>query len=233
MPTDINIRTFTGAAAAPYIPLIARLRLEVFREYPYLRDSTLETELVHLKTYTACREAVVVVVFDGSKIVGASTGIPLECEPETVRRPFLERLLSPASFYYFSESALLKQYRRRGIAHHFFDLREQHARSLRRFDHICFCALVRPENDPRKPPDYLPLYDFWRKRGCVQHPDMRCSFYWKETGEEKPSEKEMIVWTKELSAAPFEGRPLSTHAEGIEKLCRTGILDDSLGGEDG
>src|SRR5258706_14299229 len=118
--SDIKIRTFTGSSIKIYVPSIARLRLEVFREYPNLYESDLQHETQYLRKYSNCKEAIVVIVFDGSEIVGAATGLPLQYETETVKKPFLEQKLNVPSFYYFGESLLLKNYRERGISHHFF-----------------------------------------------------------------------------------------------------------------
>lgn len=197
MNTNITIRSFTGSSLKNYISSIARLRLEVFREYPYLYAGDLEEEIEHLKKYTKSKEAIVVIVFDGSEIVGASTGIPLDLEEPFLQEAFLEHDLDPASFFFFSESILLKPYRGRGIGHHFFDIREEHVRKIGRFDHICFCTPLRPEGDPKRPSDYIPLNDFWRKRGYAQHPELQCTVSWKEIGQTRPSNKTMTFWVKE------------------------------------
>ena len=46
----MEIRLLHGAAIAPYIDDLARLRLSVFREFPYLYDGTPEYEADHLAT---------------------------------------------------------------------------------------------------------------------------------------------------------------------------------------
>ncbi len=125
--SNIKICKFTGAAMKTYLPAIARLRIEVFRDYPYLYEGNMQDEVEYLKKYADCKDAVLVVVFDGSEIVGVSTGIPLENEIEEVKKPFIESKLEISSYYYFSESMLLKKYRGRGLGHHFFDEREAHA----------------------------------------------------------------------------------------------------------
>src|SRR3712207_8363574 len=59
----------------------------------------------------------------------------------------------PEAVYYFGESVLLPAYRRRGIGHAFFDAREQAALEYG-FRIAAFCAVERPADDPRMPPDY-------------------------------------------------------------------------------
>jgi hypothetical protein len=201
MYSSIKILPFTGKNVETYLPSIARLRIEVFREFPFLQEKTLDEELHLLKKYTECPEAIVVIVFNGSTIVGASTGIPLCQENDNVLKLLKENKKNPDSFFFFSESFLLKPYRGRGIGHHFFDLREEHVAHLKRFNHICFSAIQRP--DKKKPHDYLPLNDFWRKRGFTEHPELQYFLSWKDHDEKKFSEKLLTCWIKRLSSTPL------------------------------
>ena len=59
----LTIARFSGPALAGYLDDVARLRMEVFREFPYLYDGTLEYERNYLKKYVRCAQAVVVVAF--------------------------------------------------------------------------------------------------------------------------------------------------------------------------
>jgi hypothetical protein len=196
--SNIKIRAFTGSGIKTYIPSIAKLRIEVFKEYPFLYMGDMEYETRYLKKYTQCKEAIAVLIFDGAKIVGASTGLPLEDETEEVQKPFVDHGLNPSEYFYFGESILLQPYRGRGLGHHFFDLREAHAKHLKRFKHTCFCTVSRPKNHPRRPKDHMPLETFWKKRGYTEHPEFKCAIYWKDMDEDKESPKPMVFWTKDL-----------------------------------
>jgi hypothetical protein len=196
--SDIKIRTFTGSQIRTYLPSIARLRIEVFRDFPFLYEDNLDSETQYLKKYASCKEAILVMVFDGSEIVGASTGIPLEFETDAIKKPFVQKGLDTSQYFYFSESVLLKRYRGRGIGHHFFDQREAHAQKLKKYKYICFCCVVRPEDHPQRPDDYIPLDDFWQKRGYVQHPEMHSFISWPDIGEKEETEKSMVFWIKPI-----------------------------------
>ncbi|MBI2743418.1 MAG: GNAT family N-acetyltransferase [Chlamydiales bacterium] len=196
--STIKICKFTGSAIKTYLPGIARLRVEIFRDYPYLYEDDIHSETEYLRKYSNCKEAMVVIVFDGSEIVGASTGIPLEEESDEVKKVFTDRKIDPSPYYYFSESMLLKKYRGRGIGHHFFDVREAHVKSLQKYKQICFCTVLRPEQDTLKPDDYIPLDDFWKKRGYVKHPELTNPMGWLDIGTEKNSDKPMVFWVKTI-----------------------------------
>lgn len=193
---DIKICSYTGPNLKTYLPSIIRLRIEVLREYPYLCNRTIEQEREYLKKYKNCNDAIAVIVFDGSKIVGTSIGIPLRQQSATIQKPFLEAHLKPASYFYFGESFLLKNYRGRGIGHHFYDLREQHVQNLKKFQYISFCPMSRPEDHPQKPVDYIYPVEFWRKRGYVENPELKCTRIWQDTDQETPSEKQLTFWIK-------------------------------------
>ncbi|MCF7978933.1 MAG: GNAT family N-acetyltransferase [Chromatiaceae bacterium] len=71
------------------------------------------------------------------------------------------------------------------------------------FDWYAFCAVQRDSDDPRRPPDYVPLNRFWHKRGYQCHPELSTSFSWKEFGEPAETPKPMLFWLK--SARPSDG----------------------------
>lgn len=197
--SNIKICKFTGEAMKTYLPAIARLRIEVFRDYPYLYERTMHDETQYLKKYANCKDAVLIVIFDGSEIVGVSTGIPLEDEFREVKKPFRENEIDMSTYYHFSESMLLKKYRSRGLGHHFFDEREAHAQKLNKYNHLCLYCIARPDDDALKPDDYIPQDDFLKKRGYVKHPELTCDVSWRNLNEEESSVKSMVFWIKSLS----------------------------------
>ncbi len=199
---NINIRTFTEAGIRTYIPSMAALRAEIFREFPFLYPDNIEEETRYLRKLSQSKDAIAVLVFDGPKVVGCSIGYPLEEEPQEALAPFTERDINVSEYFHFGDSAVLKPYRGRGLGHHFFDLREAHAKKAKRFKYTCFSTVIRPDDHPRRPADHLSLENFWKKRGYAQHPDFKYLLRWQDFGSpniEKPSAKPLIYWIKELS----------------------------------
>lgn len=197
----MDIRTFTGAAVTPHLDDVARLRIAVFRAFPYLYDGDFSYEAGYLATYAKSPESLFVLAFDGARVVGASTGIPLTDETAAFQQPFLERGIPLGDVFYFGESVLLPEYRGHGLGHRFFDEREGHARRLGRFSTTAFCAVVRDEHDPRRPPGFRPNDVFWTKRGYVKQADMRCAIEWKELGADAPSVQHLAFWLRPLERA--------------------------------
>ncbi len=197
MSQNIRIERYSGKALEQYIPELARLRIEVFYDFPYLYDGDLDYEKEYLQTYINCPESVIVIAFDGDKVIGASTAIPMKYETDDVKRPFIKYGYNPEEIFYCGESVLNKNYRGLGIGVRFFEQREAHAEQLGGFKHICFCCVERPLDHPRRPADYVPLDKFWNKRGYVKHPELTTTYVWKDLDEDKETPKPMTFWLKQ------------------------------------
>lgn len=195
---SLTIRTFSGPAATPYFDDLARLRIEIFRAFPYLYEGSMPYERRYLSTYARSPGSLFVLAFDGSKVVGASTGMPMMGETSEVKAPFIVSGFNTDTIFYFGESVLMSQYRGNGVGVRFFEEREKYAASLEGIHYCTFCAVERPADHPRRPADYVPLDDFWRKRGYAPRPDLRTRFSWQDLDESAESDKPMSFWIKEI-----------------------------------
>lgn len=200
----MQIKTCHGSDITPYIGDLARLRIEVFRSFPYLYDGEMDYEADYIATYARSKDSFFVLALDGEQVVGASTGIAMEDEAPEFKAPFIVNNYDPKRIFYFGESVLLPAYRGRGIGVRFFTEREAFARQAKigetnRFDICCFCAVERPEDHPQRPLDYQPLNDFWKKRGYIHQPQLRTSFSWRDLGDSEESAKPMSFWLKDLA----------------------------------
>lgn len=194
---SIEIRRLTGEDLKKSLDAVARLRISVFREWPYLYDGTLEYEAKYLGRYAEADDAVIVGAFEGDKLVGAATGEPLGNELEAFKAPLAEHGVDPEKIFYMAESVLDPSCRGQGIGHRFFDEREAHARGLG-FGEAMFCAVIRPEDHPAKPAGYRPLDPFWRKRGYEKLDGVIVRFPWQDVGASLETEKPMQVWFRRL-----------------------------------
>jgi len=195
---ELRIERLTGAALQARLPALARLRIAVFRDFPYLYDGSEEYEARYLRTYAASPDSVIVAALAGEQVVGAATGVPLEHEPDYVTAPFRARGDDLARIFYFGESVLEKAYRGRGIGVAFFAEREAHVRALGRFRRVVFCGVDRPADHPAKPADYVPLDAFWRRRGYRPLAGVASQFSWRDIGGAAQTAKPMRYWYKDL-----------------------------------
>lgn len=194
---DIVVERRVGNEVLAYIPALAALRIEVFREYPYLYEGSEENERDYLKTYAKASSAAIVVAKDSDRVVGASTVIGLWESELAFQSPFLERSVDVKSVAYFGESVLAKSFRGHGLGHRFFDEREAHARGLG-CTSAAFCAVARSPNDPRAPSGYHPHDGFWTKRGYVKDEGLRCELAWREVGDAEATKKQLVFWSRQL-----------------------------------
>ncbi len=201
MTRSVRVERKSGEALIEFIPELARLRIQVFRDFPYLYDGTVEYEKKYLQTYIDHPDSVIVLAFDAddNKIVGASTAIPMRDETTELQKPFLERGYDINEVFYCSESVLDKNYRGLGLGVRFFEEREAHAAELGGFKHITFCCVERPVDHPRRPKDYVPLDKFWNKRGYFKHPELATTYTWKDLDDLEETPKNMTFWLKHES----------------------------------
>ncbi len=199
MTSNLRFEQRTGREIADVFADLARLRIAVFRDFPYLYAGTAAYEQTYLQTYANADRALLFAVYDGASMVGATTCIPLLDETVDVQKPFLEAGYDLAKIFYFGESILLPDYRGLGLGHRFFDAREAHAGSFGEYTMTCFCAVVRPDDHPLKPAGYQPLDAFWHKRGYQKEPRLQSWFDWPDIGETESTVKPMVYWTRKIA----------------------------------
>lgn len=187
-----------GQEIATVFDDLASLRIAVFRDFPYLYEGSVEYEKEYLATYTRAARSFLFGVYNGEKMVGATTCIPLQDEEAEIRRPFEEEGFPLDRIFYFGESILLPEFRGRGLGHRFFDEREAHARSFGTYRKAAFLSVERDSSHPKKPAGYRPNDPFWEKRGYRKHPSIRAKLEWKDVGEVEASPKTLVCWMRDL-----------------------------------
>ena len=193
----MQLRVLTGAALQGALDDVARLRIAVFRDWPYLYDGDLDYERAYLDRYRTSPGAVVVGAFDVDRLVGAATGTPMEDHAADFAAPLHATGVPLSQVFYCAESVLLPGWRGRGVGHGFFAAREAHARALGR-SHAAFCAVIRPADHPARPQAYRALDPFWRTRGYAPLPGAVARFRWKDLGDAEETEKPLQVWWRRL-----------------------------------
>ncbi|WP_297774484.1 GNAT family N-acetyltransferase [uncultured Roseovarius sp.] len=193
----IRVERLTGDRLAQALPGVARLRIEVFRAFPYLYDGDAAYEESYLHVYRESEDAILVAAYDGDTLVGAATGTPMEDHAGDFGAAFAGTGLALERIFYCAESVLLPAYRGQGVGHRFFDLREAHARALGR-DYAAFCSVIRPKDHPARPQGYQPLDAFWHKRGYTPVAGAVASFDWKEIGASEETAHKLQFWMRAL-----------------------------------
>lgn len=194
---SLEIRPLVDRELQFAIDDLARLRIEVFSAWPYLYLGDPAYEADYLREFLGARDSVLVAAYDGARIVGAATASPLSVQKAEIRGPFEALGIDSSDIFYFGESVLLPEYRGQGVGRAFFDQREAHAANFGARA-TTFAGVVRRQNHPSRPQDYVPLDAFWRRRGYAPVEGLVTTFEWRDFGEEEETSKLMQFWARGL-----------------------------------
>lgn len=193
----VEVRILSGQEISDHAEDVARLRIAVFRDWPYLYDGELAYERQYVESYRDHAGALLVGAFDLGRLVGASTSTPLEDLSAEFAAPFSARGIPRDHVLWGPESVLLPLYRGQGIGHRFFDFREAHARALGR-SHVAFASILRPDTDPARPANARSNDAFWRGRGYQPMDGAQVTFEWRDVGDKVETPKQLQVWWRAL-----------------------------------
>lgn len=193
---NYTIETYYGKECLVFCHEIASIRIQVFREFPYLYDGNYEYELEYLNTFFSSEKSILIIAKHKGTVIGISTGIPLKDETENIKSPWYKNGHPVEDIFYFGESAIEKTHRGYGIGHQFFKLREEWAKK-NGYKKTTFCCIIRPEDHKHKPKNHKTPESFWNKLG-YQKGNITCILEWKEIDEEKESLKNLNFWHKKI-----------------------------------
>ena len=195
----ITEHLLTGADAAASLDDLATLRIEIFREFPYLYDGRHEDELNYLKLYAETPDAFVITVKEGDQVIGAATGMPLRHESAELVEPFNGTPYPVDEVYYVGELLFYPEYRNHGLGMKVVRKIEDHIRSLGVYRYLACVTVARPDDHPRRPADYIPIDRFLARNDFFPIPGVVTDFTWLETDGVRRSHP-MNYWVKELPA---------------------------------
>jgi GNAT superfamily N-acetyltransferase len=198
--TGLDFAVLTENEAAAALDDLARLRITVFRDWPYLYDGDPDYEARYLGRFAASGGAVIVAARDRhGRMVGAATAAPLTDHADEFAAPFANAGLDPGDYFYLAESVLLPEYRGRGAGRRFFEMREMAGRA-QGFSRAAFAAVIRPANHPARPHGYVALDAFWQRLGYRPVAGLIAEFSWRDIGAAAESVKPLKVWDRALEA---------------------------------
>lgn len=201
---NLSFREISGSEVESVLTELGSLRIEVFREFPYLYEGTMAYEQGYLREHTlSARSLIVLLETENQQIVGASTCLPLSDSDPAFQEPFRTAGIPVETVFYLGESVILPAYRGHGAGAEFFRRRERHARSFgKEYDITSFCAVDRKKDHPLRPKTYRDLSAFWSRTGYNQRPELRCKLEWQEVGQPEPTEQSLTFWIKSWDVSP-------------------------------
>lgn len=209
--------SLVGPEIIPVLDDVARLRVELFRDYPYLYNGNLEYEKNYLKGLAGNEKSFVAAAYHGGEVVGAATALPLLSDAEIldgVRERFVRAGIEPAACYYYSEILVRPAHRRRGISSEFYRRRKEMALDIG-FSVACFAALDTGDSGMTAPPDYFDPSGMWRRMGFSRHRDIHVDYHWptlQPDGSTADMAHRLYFWTRRLEGGR-NNREQSTFSE--------------------
>jgi hypothetical protein len=194
---NLRLKVLAGEDFNLYEDELAKLRLSIFCEYPYLYDGNLSYDKDYVNRYDKNKDSTIILILDDTNLVGVSTSTPLKNEILKIQQPFIDDGYNIEEIYYLVESILLSPYRGQGIYHQLFTERELVAKNAL-FKYTAFCAIERSDSDPRKPKNYKDLKEIWARYGYKEHPELVTNIDWKEIGVDEMKSHKLVFWVKKL-----------------------------------
>ena len=115
-----RLKELPGTAIEPWLDQISQLRIDLFRDFPYLYDGDSHYERRYLSRYLEARDALILLVIDGlDRVMGVTTCLPLTQEEFVFQEPFQASGIDLSEVCYFGESLLEPHLRGKGIGHLF------------------------------------------------------------------------------------------------------------------
>ena len=202
----IEIKIFIEKDAKSYIEYISKLRIEVFREFPYLYNGDIEYEMKYMKDYTSDQKGMIAVAWKEGEIAGISTGIPLISESEIVAEAhdaFKSHNINSKDCYYYGEIIVLPKFRGLGITSKLYEAQDEIIKKWG-FKHACILTVVRESDHPLKPKAYKSLDNMWSHLGFFKN-NIRVEFHWptiQHDGSTKDVKNTLEFWTKDMAKVP-------------------------------
>jgi len=158
-----NIKIFTKEDVKPFLPFIAQLRINIFRDYPYLYEGNLKEEMDDLEHCSQLIDNALAIAFHQDTPVGFLYGIPLIEFSSHFENPvidlFKEKELTPETCYYFADIIILPEHRGNNLSKKLFNALETYAQE--RGYHSASFITESHESHPLKPLNYKQLEPLW------------------------------------------------------------------------
>lgn len=193
---QIQIKVLYGEQIAAHTDELCALILTAFREYPYLYVPH-DNYVNFLKSYGTASDTIVAMAFDGDKLVGVATGIPLASAGE-YQLPLVEKKYDPSAFFYMGELVVDTNYRKRGLGKQLYENLELAVQREGKYKAIVLCQMEDPRYDILRPTGYVATDGLWLKWGFEHHPEINVTSYWYNVGCSVKTAHIMVYWIKDL-----------------------------------
>ncbi len=192
---NLRVESLTGAEAKKYFEELARLRIEIFREYPYLYDGTPDYEKPYLERYFKSGHSRILLVLDGEKVRGMATYIPMSCEEDEIKAPFVKLKLDISRYLYIGEFILEPQCRGKKIFNVFMDYAQALLKELS-LEKLAIMTIKTSPNDRLRPKNYQSVNVLYRRLGFQKIENSEVEFTYKSSATGQTQPHTMYFWQR-------------------------------------
>jgi hypothetical protein len=195
---NLEIKSLDGESAREFFNEIAQIRIDLFREFPYLYDGSIEYEREYLETYFKSKNSKIILGLDKGKIVAFSSSISLNEEIEEIKAPFLNRNLDISQYHYIGEVMIKNEYRNLSLPLEFERIHKEFA-TQKGHSKLVFMTVRRELNDISRPYKYKDPEKLWRYIGYKILDNMNIEMSWKRIDTGKDENNVLDIWQKNLN----------------------------------
>ncbi len=196
---QIDVFELKNALSDPELGELARLRMQLFRAYPYLYEGEMRYEQAYLAKFQQAKTTLLVKALLNEQVVGMVAGLCMADESAEIKAPWEAVGANLSSIFYLSEILLKPEYRQKGSGQKLMKIFIDNVREQNLYEKVVLCHVERPLNHPLKPNNYRPLDRFWRAAGfdvCSKMPP--CWIEWQDVNDTQESPKPLFFWSRDI-----------------------------------
>jgi GNAT superfamily N-acetyltransferase len=188
---NLLIRFLKGSEILPYQEEIAKLNIEVFKEYPYFYDGNLQEQIEFHKIYVNSPEGVAFLAEIDGHCVGVALGIPMTHFLPDYQKALTSKGIFLEGIFYLGEFIIRKDYRHQKIGYQLYEKLKAYAKT--KYKNLLYSEVV-PTSDP--PVGYRSIQTLFKDFSLL--PNVSCEFSWKELGTNQLIPHTMVFWMQDL-----------------------------------
>ena len=201
--SNYNFKISKGNELEELIPEIAKARLELFKEFPYLYEGTYENELKYLTDFVKNPKSIILTAHEADKLIAFVTATAVESGfdlTEAIKDLMQKEDIDTSKYFYISEMMVYPEFRSFELQNKLKKDIENYAKE-NSYTKVCFLSVFRENDHPLRPEGYKEISRLW-KFNKNHKTDISTEFEWntvQKDSESKLMNNRLDLWEKKLT----------------------------------
>lgn len=197
---DLILKVFLGNEARRYSQQMARVYINMFKEFPYLYEgSIVECEKNYLEGYFISNLSRILLLFKNERVVGVSVSLPVDEVKETkIKSTFLKKQLDTSKYFYIGGTVIEEPFRSLELIRTISKYHETHAKN-NGYSQLVFVTVKRNPFHPSQTVNYRTLEPIWQHLGYSLVEGIEVKDKWKQADTHQEEENTLHIWTKAVN----------------------------------